>query len=114
VRRRAGWYASIQTEREFLVPRNSFRKHEARLRRYQRTMSRKVKFSQNWFKDSRRVQNIHSRIAKVRKDCLHKATTTLSKTHAIGEEGTGLARKRKRKPASKKQEPAEETHAIAA
>ena len=31
-----------------------------------------------------------------------------------GEEGAGLARKRKTKPASKKQEPAEETHAIAA
>ena len=33
---------------------------------------------------------------------------------ACGEEGAGLARKRKAKPASKKQEPAEETHAIAA
>jgi putative transposase len=33
---------------------------------------------------------------------------------ARGEEGAGLARKRKTQPASKKQEPAEETHAIAA
>ena len=105
------WYASIQTEREvappvaqsttaigidvgiarfatfsdasFLAPLNSFKKHEQRLRRYQRRMSRKVKFSQNWFKAKRRVQRIHSRIANVRKDFLHKATTTISKTHAI-------------------------------
>jgi putative transposase len=33
---------------------------------------------------------------------------------ACGEEGAGLARKRKTKPASRKQEPAEETHALAA
>jgi hypothetical protein len=33
---------------------------------------------------------------------------------ACGEEGAGLARKRKAKPASEKQEPAEETHAAAA
>jgi putative transposase len=105
------WYASIQTEREvappvalsttavgidvgiarfatfsdasFLVPLNSFKKHEQRLRRYQRRMSRKVKFSQNWLKAKRRVQRIHSRIAHVRKDFLHKATSTISKTHAI-------------------------------
>jgi putative transposase len=105
------WYASIQTEREvaapvaqsttaigidvgiarfasfsdvsFLVPLNSFKKHEQRLKTLQRRMSRKVKFSQNWFKAKRRVQRIHSRIACVRKDFLHKATTTISKTHAI-------------------------------
>ncbi len=105
------WYASIQTEREvalparqsttaigidvgiarfatfsdtsFLAPLHSFRQHEQRLRRYQRRMSRKVKFSQNWLKAKRRVQKIHRRIAHVRQDFLHKATTTISKTHAI-------------------------------
>jgi putative transposase len=46
-------------------------------------MSRKVKFSQNWSKARRRVQKLHSRIACVRKDFLHKATSTISKTHAI-------------------------------
>jgi transposase len=35
------------------------------------------------------------------------------RSSACGEEGAGLARKRKTQPASKKQEPAEETHAIA-
>src|SRR6202790_1618557 len=81
------WYASIQTDRALerplpsstravcidlgiarfptlsdgshVAPLNSFRKHETRLRRYQRAMSRKVKFSRNWHKAKRRDQAIH-------------------------------------------------------
>jgi putative transposase len=105
------WYVSIQTTREVEEPvtqatgsigidmgvarfatfsdgghldaLNSFRKHEARLRRYQRRMSRKVKFSQNWRKAKAKVQRLHARIANVRHDYLHKATTTISQNHAI-------------------------------
>jgi len=105
------WSVSIQTEREverpkpratsavgidmgvarfatlsdctFYAPLNSFRKHEDRLRRYQRAMSRKVKFSNNWRKAKAKVQRIHARIANARRDFLHKATTTISKNHAM-------------------------------
>jgi putative transposase len=105
------WYASIQTERTVerpissatrdvgidlgiarfatlsdgspVVPLNSLRKHEARLRRYQRAMSRKVKFSHNWQKAKRRVQAIHARIGDARRDFLHKATTTISQNHSM-------------------------------
>lgn len=105
------WFVSIQTAREVeipvptatsavgidmgvarfatlsdgtsLAPVNSFRKHEARLRRYQRAMRRKVKFSNNWKKAKARVQRIHCRIANVRRDFLHKASTTISKNHAL-------------------------------
>lgn len=105
------WYASIQTEREvepsiptatsaigidmgitrfatmsdgtFVAPLNSFKKHEVRLRRYQRAMSRKVKFSKNWHKAKRRVQTIHTRIGNTRRDFLHKTTTAISKNHAM-------------------------------
>jgi putative transposase len=105
------WYASIQTERTVeapmatvtgavgidvgiacfaafsdgcrVAPLNSFRKHEARLRRYQRAMSRKTKFSKNWHKARRRVQSIHCRIANARHDFLHKITTTICKNHAM-------------------------------
>lgn len=66
-----------------LVPLNSFKKHEARLRRYQRAMSRKTKFSNNWKKAKARVQRIHARIGNARRDYLHKATTTISKNHAM-------------------------------
>lgn len=107
------WCVSIQTEREveveqpvphatsvigidvgiarfatmsdgtFVAPLNSFRKHEARLRRCQRAMSRKVKFSNNWKKAKASVQRIHARIGNARRDYLHKATTTISKNHAM-------------------------------
>ncbi|WP_460786286.1 RNA-guided endonuclease InsQ/TnpB family protein, partial [Melaminivora jejuensis] len=105
------WFVSIQTEREveqpipqastaigidvgvarfatfsdgsYLEPLASFKKHEARLRRYQRAMSRKTKFSSNWKKAKARVQRIHTRIGNARRDYLHKATTAISQNHAM-------------------------------
>ena len=105
------WFVSIQTEREveqpipqastaigidvgvarfatfsdgsYLEPLACFKKHEARLRRYQRAMSRKTKFSSNWKKSKAKVQRIHIRIANCRRDYLHKATTAISQNHAM-------------------------------
>jgi len=67
----------------FLAPLNSFKKHEQRLAKYQRRMARKTKFSNNWKKAKGRVQRIHSSIANARNDFLHKATTQISKNHAM-------------------------------
>jgi putative transposase len=105
------WFVSIQTEREvaetvhpspsiigidvgitrfatlsdgsFIEPLNTFRKHEQRLARYQRAMSRKTKFSNNWKKAKAKVQKLHTSIANVRRDFLHKTSTTISQNHAI-------------------------------
>lgn len=105
------WLVSIQTEREvaepvhpsasiigidvgitrfatlndggYIEPLNTFRRHEQRLARYQRAMSRKTKFSNNWKKARARVQKFHTRIANVRRDFLHKCSTTISQNHAI-------------------------------
>ena len=105
------WFVSIQTEREveqplptatsaigidvgiarfatlsdgtYIAPLNSFKKHQQRLARYQRRMSRKVKFSSNWKKAKAKVQKIHTGIANARKDFLHKTTTTISQNHAL-------------------------------
>ncbi len=105
------WFISIQTDREveppipastssigidvgiarfatmsdgsFVAPLNSFKKHQQRLARYQRRMSRKVKYSSNWKKAKDKVQKIHTSIAHARKDFLHKATTTISQNHAL-------------------------------
>lgn len=46
-------------------------------------MSRKVKFSNNWKKVKRKVQNLHTRTANIRRDYLHKVSTTISKKHAM-------------------------------
>jgi len=105
------WFVSIQTEREvqdpvptatsavgidmgvarfatlsdgtFYAPLNSFKRHADRLRKAQQAMSRKVKFSNNWKKAKARVQRIHARIGNVRRDFLHKASTAISKNHAM-------------------------------
>ena len=107
------WFVSIQTEREmaepvhpsasiigidvgitrfatlsdgsFIAPLNTFRKHEQRLARDQRAMSRKTKFSNNWkkAKAKAKVQKLHTRIANVRRDFLRKRSTTISQNHAI-------------------------------
>jgi len=68
---------------KFIEAANSYRKHLKRLSLVQRRMSRKVKFSNNWKKAKARVQKFHARIANLREDVLHKASTTISKTHAI-------------------------------
>ena len=105
------WFVSIQTRREvaqplltvttaigidvgiagfatmsdgtYITPLNSFSKYQQRLARYQRRMSRKVKFSNNWKKAKTKVQKIHASIANARKDFLHKTTTTISQNHAL-------------------------------
>ena len=105
------WFVSIQTEREVerpmpnsttaigidvgitrfatmsdgscIAPLNSFKKHQRRLARVQRAMSRKKKFSNNWKKAYARVQRIHHTIANCRRDFLHKTTTDLCKNHAL-------------------------------
>ena len=105
------WYVSIQTEREVeepkhpsktsigidmgvkrtatlsdgssIEPLNSFRKYEKTLAKFQKRLSRKKKFSRNWYKANRKVQRVHQKIANARKDFLHKQTTTISKNHAL-------------------------------
>ncbi len=105
------WYISIQTEREVSTPVhpsasmvgldagvaklatlsdgtvfepvNSFQKNQKKLARLQRQLSRKVKFSNNWQKQKRKIQRLHSCIANIRRDYLHKVTTTVSKNHAM-------------------------------
>ena len=104
------WFVSIQAEREvdipvhqggdvgidvgiarfatltdgsFLEPLNSFKRHEAALRKALQAMSRKTTFSSNWKKAKARVQRLHARIANVRRDFLHTRTTTISKNHAL-------------------------------
>ncbi|OBU11533.1 RNA-guided endonuclease InsQ/TnpB family protein [Morganella psychrotolerans] len=105
------WYISVQTEYEvtepvhastsmvgldagitklatlsdgtIYPPVNSFKANQKKLARLQREMSRKVKFSNNWKKAKRKVQNLHSHIANIRRDYLHKVSTTISKNHAM-------------------------------
>ena len=105
------WYAAIQTERELeqavhpatavvgidvgiakfatlstgqiFDAKNSFKNKAEQLARYQRAMSRKVKFSKNWLKAKHKISKLHKTIAAIRQDYLHKTTTDISKNHAM-------------------------------
>lgn len=105
------WYVSIQTEREvpepahpsqsavgidlgvarfatfsdgsFVSSPHSFRRHEKKLAKLQRRLSRRTKFSANWRKLKAKIQRLHRKTANIRNDFLHKLTTTISKNHAL-------------------------------
>jgi len=62
---------------------NSFKQKQTRLARYQRALSRKVKFSSHWKKQKGKITRLHSTIANIRKDYLHKTTSTISQNHAM-------------------------------
>lgn len=64
-------------------PVNSFKKNQVKLARLQRQLSRMVKFSANWKKQKAKISRLHSHIANIRRDYLHKVTTTVSKKHAM-------------------------------
>ncbi|RLD92113.1 MAG: hypothetical protein DRJ13_16890 [Bacteroidetes bacterium] len=51
---------------------HSFRKHEERLAREQRKLSRKKKGSNNRKKQKREIAKLHHTISNVRSDFLHK------------------------------------------
>ena len=65
------------------MPVDSYRKHEKRLACLQRAMSRKTKFSNNWKKAKACVGKLHSKIANIRRDHLHKTSHEISQNHAI-------------------------------
>ncbi|WP_438513935.1 RNA-guided endonuclease InsQ/TnpB family protein [Craterilacuibacter sp.] len=67
----------------FIAPANSFKRHQARLRKAQQALSRKTKFSNNWKKAKARVQKLHARIGNVRKYFLHQASTRICENQAI-------------------------------
>ena len=66
-----------------IKPKNSFKINQEKLAKLQRQLSKKVKFSENWKKQNRKIQKLHHHIANIRHDYLHKITTSISKNHAM-------------------------------
>ena len=61
------------------------KRYEKNLRRAQRKLSRKVFRSKNWYKQKAKVARLHYRIACIRNDAHHKATTDIvNRMSAIG------------------------------
>ena len=63
---------------EYLQPMNSFRKSETKTIKLSRILSRKKKFSNNYKIAKAKLSSHHSKIARIRKDYLHKASNDLS------------------------------------
>ena len=68
--------ATVSDGRVFANPK-ALRSNLKRLRRLSRSHSRKVKGSQNRKKAQRKLARQHARIANIRRDALHKATSAL-------------------------------------
>jgi putative transposase len=64
-----------------IKPLNIFRKYEAKTVKLSRHLSRKVRYLNNWKKLKAKLSKHHSKIANVRKDFLHKATTKIANTY---------------------------------
>jgi putative transposase len=54
-----------------------------KIKRLQKRLAKKVKLSNNWRKLKAKITRLHTKIARIRRDILHKVTTTLSKNHAV-------------------------------
>ncbi len=51
-----------------------------KLRRLNRQLARRVKWSANWHKTQAKLGRMHARVAGIRTDALHKLTTTLTRS----------------------------------
>ena len=68
--------ATLDDGRKYENPK-ALKRYERKLKREQRKLSRKVFLSKNWYKQKRKVERLHYRIACIRRDAHHKATTEI-------------------------------------
>lgn len=106
-----GWYFSVQTELEvedpqhaslsmvgidlgvsrfatlsngeYIEPLNALKKERIKLAKAQRKLARQKKKSNNWKIQKNKIGKIHRKIRNGRNDFLHKASTAISKNHAV-------------------------------
>jgi putative transposase len=82
--------ATLSTGETFAGPK-ALRASLARLRRLSRALSRKVKGSRNRAKAKLRLAKLHERIASIRRDGLHRLTTSIARRfHTIGIEDLNI------------------------
>ena len=82
--------ATLSTGETFQGPK-ALRSLLTRLRRLSRALSRKVKGSRNRAKAKLKLARLHERIASIRRDCLHKLSTSITRRfHTIGIENLNV------------------------
>ena len=70
--------ATLDDGRTYENPK-ALKRYDRKLKREQRKFSRKVFLSQSWYKQKRKVERLHYRIACIRQDAHHQATTDILK-----------------------------------
>jgi putative transposase len=73
--------ATLSTPREHIDGPQPMKAALKKLRRLNRELARRTKFSANWHKTKRKLGRLHARIAAIRTDTLHKLTTRLTQTY---------------------------------
>jgi putative transposase len=73
---------AIASNEQFISNPRHFKKYERQLRIENRSLSRKVRFSNSWRKQAKRLGLLHHKIANVRKDFLHKQSTQIANEYA--------------------------------
>ncbi|MCK9428396.1 MAG: transposase [Candidatus Omnitrophica bacterium] len=71
---------AITSEGETFENPKAYKKHLAKLKRYQRMVSRRAKGSKNKQKAITKLSRVHKRVADIRNDTVHKLTTSLVRT----------------------------------
>jgi putative transposase len=74
--------ANLSTGVVFVNPK-ALKRGQALLKRLQRQIARKVKGSNRYKKQKLRIAKLHRKIANIRTDATHKATTYICKNHAV-------------------------------
>ena len=74
-------YFCVDSNENFILNPKHFAQYERQLRIENRSLARKVKGSNSWKKQARRLALLHHRIANIRKDFLHKESTKLAKSY---------------------------------
>ena len=69
--------------RELVSPLDALRRQAKRLARYQRSVARKTKGSNNRRKAVDRLASLHRRIARQRRDWLHQLSTSIATEHSV-------------------------------
>jgi putative transposase len=73
--------ATLSTPREHVDGPKPLKTALKKLRRLNRELARRVKFSGHWHQTKRQLARLHARIAALRADSLHKLTTRLTQTY---------------------------------
>jgi putative transposase len=74
-------YFLVTSDGLYIQNPQHLKSYEKKLRVENRSLSRKKKFSKNWYKQVQRLQKLHLKIQRVRLDFLHKVSTSLSKRY---------------------------------